>query len=282
MCANSDTDAVPKKRGPKTDVLEALLKRVDGLEAKLREKGEDDVSLATSNLPGVGDVEASESGSQTTETGKSVEKRAAVDPRASPVANSLSPVARFVSQSCCYFSLRLTRCSRESSPPPAQTEVLLDTYFARFHGKPFYIVDESSIRQRHQLNQLPRFLSFAISAVAARYAPPSLARTPNLTSIRHTTDASGHQAAAGLSEDLAARARREINTDEPSIDGLQALLLLVSAFTATGKGKKAYMLMSKNQQYHQVLGACANKSQRVPPVWPWRLRYTRKPMSRRV
>lgn len=32
------TDAVPKKRGPKTDVLEALLKRVDGLEAKLKEK----------------------------------------------------------------------------------------------------------------------------------------------------------------------------------------------------------------------------------------------------
>lgn len=34
------TDAVPKKRGPKTDVLEALLKRVDGLEAKLKEKKE--------------------------------------------------------------------------------------------------------------------------------------------------------------------------------------------------------------------------------------------------
>jgi hypothetical protein len=32
------TDAVPKKRGPKTDVLEALLKRVDGLEQKLKEK----------------------------------------------------------------------------------------------------------------------------------------------------------------------------------------------------------------------------------------------------
>ena len=28
-------DAVPKKRGPKTDVLEALLKRVDGLEKRL-------------------------------------------------------------------------------------------------------------------------------------------------------------------------------------------------------------------------------------------------------
>lgn len=79
-------------------MLEALLKRVDGLEAKLREKGEDDVSLATSNLPEVGDMEASESGSQATETGKSVTKRATVDARASSVdAGSLSPVARFVS-----------------------------------------------------------------------------------------------------------------------------------------------------------------------------------------
>lgn len=31
----SAADAVPKKRGPKTDVLEALLKRVDGLEKRL-------------------------------------------------------------------------------------------------------------------------------------------------------------------------------------------------------------------------------------------------------
>ena len=31
-------DAVPKKRGPKTDVLEALLKRVDGLERRLKEE----------------------------------------------------------------------------------------------------------------------------------------------------------------------------------------------------------------------------------------------------
>lgn len=31
-------DAIPKKRGPKTDVLEALLKRVDGLERRLKEE----------------------------------------------------------------------------------------------------------------------------------------------------------------------------------------------------------------------------------------------------
>jgi hypothetical protein len=31
-------DAIPKKRGPKTDVLEALLKRVDGLEQRLKDE----------------------------------------------------------------------------------------------------------------------------------------------------------------------------------------------------------------------------------------------------
>jgi hypothetical protein len=35
---STPADAVPKKRGPKTDVLEALLKRVDGLEARLKDK----------------------------------------------------------------------------------------------------------------------------------------------------------------------------------------------------------------------------------------------------
>lgn len=32
------TDAIPKKRGPKSDVLEALLKRVDGLEKRLQDE----------------------------------------------------------------------------------------------------------------------------------------------------------------------------------------------------------------------------------------------------
>lgn len=49
-------DAVPKKRGPKTDVLEALLKRVDGLEAKLKEKAAEekaaDSTSSTTTLAG--------------------------------------------------------------------------------------------------------------------------------------------------------------------------------------------------------------------------------------
>lgn len=41
--------------------------------------------------------------------------------------------------------------------------------------------------------------------------------------------------------------RKELDIDEPSVDALQALLLLVVAFTAAGKGKKAYMAMSMLQ-----------------------------------
>lgn len=35
-------DAIPKKRGPKTDVLEALVKRVDGLEKQLRHEQDEE------------------------------------------------------------------------------------------------------------------------------------------------------------------------------------------------------------------------------------------------
>lgn len=58
-------DAVPKKRGPKTDVLEALLKRVDGLEAKLKEKN------AESEQPS----ESSESSTQEPQAAESSTKR---------------------------------------------------------------------------------------------------------------------------------------------------------------------------------------------------------------
>ena len=44
-------DAVPKKRGPKTDVLEALVKRIDGLEKKLAdEKRSSATALASPSI----------------------------------------------------------------------------------------------------------------------------------------------------------------------------------------------------------------------------------------
>ena len=36
---------MPKKRGPKTDVLEALLKRVDGLEKRLHSEGKNESAI---------------------------------------------------------------------------------------------------------------------------------------------------------------------------------------------------------------------------------------------
>jgi hypothetical protein len=42
------------------------------------------------------------------------------------------------------------------------------------------------------------------------------------------------------------RARAELDIDDPSIDCLQALLLLGVAFTAAGKGKKAHMMLGRS------------------------------------
>lgn len=54
-------------------------------------------------------------------------------------------------------------------PPALAPDLLLDTYFARIHGKPYFILDEATTRQRLQANQLPSHLAFAIYAVSARY-----------------------------------------------------------------------------------------------------------------
>jgi hypothetical protein len=68
----------------------------------------------------------------------------------------------------CAWSM-LIWAIRDPATPSIQTDALLDTYFTRFHNKPFHIFDESVIRKRIQLNQLPPFLFDAIAAVAARY-----------------------------------------------------------------------------------------------------------------
>jgi hypothetical protein len=51
------------------------------------------------------------------------------------------------------------------------SDTILDTYFTRLHGKPFYILEESSTRQRHHLGQLPGPLKMAIYAITIRYIP---------------------------------------------------------------------------------------------------------------
>lgn len=83
--------------------------------------------------------------------------------------------------------------------------------------------------------------------------PSCLTTLPYLQCFRYTPHPSGYQSAVTLSEEYALRARSEIDTDEPSVDALQALLLLVLAFTAAGKGKKSYMLLSKIGIYTESL-----------------------------
>lgn len=63
---------------------------------------------------------------------------------------------------------------------------------------------------------------------------------------RFTSHPGGDKAALRLSEDYALRARTELDVDNPSIERLQTCLLLSLAFSATGQGRKAYMLFCKS------------------------------------
>ncbi|KAH7030738.1 fungal-specific transcription factor domain-containing protein [Microdochium trichocladiopsis] len=215
-------DAVPKKRGPKTDVLEALLKRVDGLEARLKHEKK---SGSESNA----DDGQSASPNESEHNNPLVAADSTAYSPVEPVPKrARAPTIQSIAQPRRSHDAVPSPPLTSEPPPEVQTETLLDTYFAQFHGKPYFIVEEASFRHRYQAKQLPSYLSSAIFAVAARYAPHP----------------GGSQAAVRLSERLAIQSRNEIDTDEPCMDSLQAMLLLVTAFTAAGKGRRAYMLMS--------------------------------------
>ncbi|KAB8214121.1 hypothetical protein BDV33DRAFT_196374 [Aspergillus novoparasiticus] len=182
--------AVPKKRGPKTDVLEALLKRVDGLEKRLQDD----------NHP----LSPTSSASPT----KSMEQLAAqVNFHPPPPSHPFPPPPT----------------PQQSSQSHRLPDSMLDVYFTRLHGKPYFILDESATRQLHQRGHLPVCLSMAIHALTIRYTV--LNPSPQ-----------------GL--DYARQARRLVDIDDPSIEGLQTLLLLSQTFFAYGYGKKAYMALS--------------------------------------
>ncbi|KAI9751366.1 MAG: hypothetical protein M4579_006107 [Chaenotheca gracillima] len=132
-------DAVPKKRGPKTDVLEALLKRVDGLEQRLKDENKSISPITESS-----EVPPPGTNGHTYQPGGPLQ--APGDPH----------------------NLNLTPSHTLPNPPH---DVLLDAYFTRAHGKPYSILDEASTRQLHQAGQLPNSLLMAIYAVSVRFAP---------------------------------------------------------------------------------------------------------------
>ncbi|CAN9218855.1 unnamed protein product [Alternaria alternata] len=203
-------DAVPKKRGPKTDVLEALLKRVDGLEKRLVSEGKSDDPTETDPA--------------------SQDNNTAVDTKPKDLASSQSPHEPSPRRSSAtnHANQLMSPIEPSIQSPTLAPDLLLDTYFARIHGKPYYILDESTTRQRLQANQLPGHLAYAIYAVSARYAPHF----------------GGYSSAVRIGQEYARRARLELEIDEPSIETLQTLMLLSQASFQLGKGKKTFMLLN--------------------------------------
>ncbi|KAK3722654.1 hypothetical protein LTR37_002224 [Vermiconidia calcicola] len=204
------SDAIPKKRGPKTDVLEALLKRVNGLEKRLKDEKTTDLPI---NGPS-GEAAHSSQEPDMVEEASPLEHTTSDEQPTQERQPQLMP-AHFVAP--------------RAREPIAFTDALLDTYFARLHNKPYYVLDEPNTRQRLQDGQLPLFLINAIHAVSIRYVP-------------HLSG--GHSGAVRSSQEYAKQSRSDIDVDEPSIDHLQALLLLAMASFQSGKGKKSYMLLS--------------------------------------
>lgn len=159
-------DAVPKKRGPKTDVLEALLKRVDGLEKRLQD--EKNPISPTSPDSNPEDLPlSSQSARRNTIDAATYNQYTLSDSRPALSTPSLQKTETYTRPTGHGSSSAL------SQPSPKQngilSDMLLNAYFARLHGKPFFVLDEQSTRHRHQFNQLPAHLSMAISAMTLRY-----------------------------------------------------------------------------------------------------------------
>ncbi|QSZ36878.1 hypothetical protein DSL72_006761 [Monilinia vaccinii-corymbosi] len=231
--------AVPKKRGPKSDVLEALLKRVDGLERKLRDEKKSNPLNNEGIASAEGEVEA-------------------LDGDVKPKRPHLETGTSNIPDESALYS----PTSPSDPSPSVQQDVLLDTYFVRCHGKPYHVLDETAIRQRIQANHIPAYLLDAIYAVSARY----------------TSHPSGYFAAVRLSEDYAHRSRAVVDIDEPSIDNLQTLLLLSTSYTASGRGKKAYMMLANaigmsvalelhRELDHKLRTACPERELRRRLFW---------------
>lgn len=131
-------------------MLEALLKRVDGLEKRLH----DEKNSISPTSPDTPDNPPSFPTRHTTAVDVYSERAA------TETSSQIEP-----------FSKPAVRANIHQSPTHNDTlsDVILDIYFVRLHGKPFHVLDETITRQRHQLNKLPSFLAMAISAVAMKY-----------------------------------------------------------------------------------------------------------------
>jgi len=141
-------------------VLEALLKRVDGIEKRLQ----------TDRKAGPPTNETTLEHSSTSGTSSLPQQRVSTD-----ISNSSIDTPAFISSVEPEYVLPSARKSHglftnlcSESALKIYPDLLLDTYFARLHGKPYHILDEASIRQRSRNNQVSSYLAHAIYSVSAR------------------------------------------------------------------------------------------------------------------
>lgn len=140
----TDSDATPKKRGPKSDILEALIRRIDGLEQRLRGR-ESSPSPKTALDSLVTAQKESPQQCWTTQT----------------------PTAVLPKYELACFKVRSSSVSHyhRNSTLTLDSQSLLNVYFSRIHGKPHFIVDPDA-RERG----IPQHQMLAMSALAIRYA----------------------------------------------------------------------------------------------------------------
>jgi len=140
---------VPKKRGPKTEVLEELLKRIDGLEKRLGDTETTDGAARDS--PGANNSNTSSVASR---------KRPATS---SPEGSGLSPSVSITPS---------THTATEGSPAASTDERLIrrlvDVFFERVNGKPYTLFHEGLFRQQWAEGRVPHHILNTLCAVSVR------------------------------------------------------------------------------------------------------------------
>lgn len=236
--------------------MEALLKRVDGLEQRLRVQKKAEPGTPTSeNGHDPTNEEWPTNGSATNATaGDGKEQSPGVDTARADqdhgeAAISSPTTMRLVLPTATYRKHfeRLTRLSQSATRPPVfrRRRSLTLTSPAFTQNRSIFSTSLRSGKGCSLTRSQTTWFTPSMLSLRGTWLAKRKIRFIWLTTPRYTPHPSGYEAGVKLSEGYAAQARNEIDTDEPSVDALQALLLLVTAFTAAGKGKKAYMLLSR-------------------------------------
>ncbi|KAF8470709.1 fungal-specific transcription factor domain-containing protein, partial [Kalaharituber pfeilii] len=204
-------DAIPKKRGPKTEVLEELLKRVSGLEKRLQEEKELNSKQAQEAAAAI--IQARRSPPPSEE--------APLPPRTSTEIDPLDTSPPLYQRAFIDF------------PQLKYPDTFVDVYFAHVHMKPFEILHEPTFRARLASNSIPSCQLNAVCATSARFLS-----CPDSHAITIPRDM-----ALSLCTYYANASRAALDVDMPNFESFQTTLDLVSVFTFIGKGWTAYMLL---------------------------------------